>query len=395
MKFGTFSRKGAKKRKSLAADQTLSSQDLEIKRKRPEASNDESDYNTGLESLQEVIENKFAPKKKQSWLLSDLYASMPGLSDSRVNRTFDCGSYLEFRADSFESPFHLHHANFCRDRFCPMCNWRRSLRIFSQVSKVMDYLEHHEDYRYIFLTFTVKNCSFDKLSETIDLMLDGWRWLYHETGIFRHTPKYGRSQSIFGGFRTLEVTRNMEYDTFHPHIHFMAAVKPDYFTGPDYISHAEWLQLWRQACNLDYDPSVEVHAVSVRPDRRGQDGDYTIAGAIAEVSKYAVKGSDYLGLSDSFDEQREILQYLMAGLTGRRLVSFLGCFYKARKELGLQDVLDGDLVNVEDEQLRQDVFQVIVRAHWCSIFGYGLTYQTTDDLVQSDLKDWNDLKNQV
>ena len=51
-----------------------------------------------------------------------------------------------------------------------MCAWRRSLKIFGQVSKVMDHVEKNYNYRYIFLTLTVKNCYGEDLKDTLDLM---------------------------------------------------------------------------------------------------------------------------------------------------------------------------------------------------------------------------------
>lgn len=49
-----------------------------------------------------------------------------------------------------------------------MCAWRRSLKIFGQVSKVMDHVEKNYNYRYIFLTLTVKNCYGEDLKDTLD-----------------------------------------------------------------------------------------------------------------------------------------------------------------------------------------------------------------------------------
>ena len=46
-------------------------------------------------------------------------------------------------------------AQFCRDRLCPMCAWRKSLVMFSQISQIMDWVAEREETVPIFLTLTV------------------------------------------------------------------------------------------------------------------------------------------------------------------------------------------------------------------------------------------------
>lgn len=149
-----------------------------------------------------------------SSVLSVVYSMLE--FDSRSERVSECGSFLEFRVSSEDVK--LQHANFCKDRLCPMCNWRRSLKIFSQVSKVMDSMA---EYEFIFLTLTVKNCAAADLPKTVDVLLSGWRYLYNKNKEFKSV--------ICGTFRSLEVTRNKKNGTYHPHLHCILAVKPSYF----------------------------------------------------------------------------------------------------------------------------------------------------------------------
>ena len=110
-------------------------------------------YTASLQSLQDEIEKKFVGKKEQTDILGAVYSVLD--MENRSRRVLDCGSFLEFKVT--EEKAKLQHANFCRDRLCPMCNWRRSLKIFAQVSKVMDALQA-EGYQFLFLTLTVRNC---------------------------------------------------------------------------------------------------------------------------------------------------------------------------------------------------------------------------------------------
>ena len=301
-------------------------------------------YNSVEAKLQDEVDTKFVPKKKDALLLADVYDRL-GLN-GRMARVSDCGSFLEYYVTP-EAKI-LHSANFCKDRLCPMCNWRRSLKIFGQVSQVMDELERQQ-YRFLFLTLTVRNCAPDDLPVTVQVLYDGWRQLYHKHKIFR--------KSIEGTFRSLEVTRNPKDGTYHPHLHVILAVRPDYFRC-GYIPQSEWSSMWRSCCSLDYNPIVDIR--TIKPNDKG------LSGAVAEVAKYAVKSSDFLrGTPD--DMARTVWDFLTA-LSGRRLCSFTGIFAKVRKALRLDDIESGDLVQVDGTVLRDDVAYMIVRYRWAAGF---------------------------
>lgn len=298
-----------------------------------------SNYTGTLQGLQEEVEGKFEPKKKDSLILSEVYRQL-GLV-SRSLRVYECGSYLEYSVSVDDK--RLSAANFCRDRLCPMCNWRRSLKIFGQVSRVMDVLEKR-NYRFLFLTLTVRNCSAADLPDTVTALLMGWRALYRSS-VF--------SAAVLGSFRSLEVTRNSETGTYHPHLHCILAVTSGYFCGPSYLSQAAWTDLWRECCSLDYTPIVHIQTVKAVPSG--------LAGAVAEVAKYSVKATDFLRGSPA--QMVDTVAAFLRGLSGRRLCGFTGCFADVRRQLHLDDIEDGDLVHLEDS-IRPDVACVIVRYQW-------------------------------
>lgn len=298
------------------------------------------DYSISLSGLQQEVSGRFQPKKADSMLLSDVYFTL-GLTP-RAQRVSDCGTYLEYHVS--EEKKRLHFANFCKDRLCPLCNWRRSLKIFGQVSQVMNRLEQ-DKFKFLFLTLTVRNCSASDLPETVDKLFLGWRYMYNKSSVFR--------RSVAGSFRSLEVTRNSETGEFHPHFHVILAVRPSYFKK-GYLTQAQWADLWRDSCDLSYNPVVDIRTVS--------EGIRGVSGAVAEVSKYAVKPVDFL--RGSLDEQVSFVSAFLSALTRRRLCSFTGCFAQARKQIGLDDVETGDLVRVDGDDLRDDVAFMVVRYSW-------------------------------
>lgn len=296
-------------------------------------------YTVALRSLQEEISLKFSPKHDQSIVLGSVYSLME--LDRRSDRVFSCGTYLEFKVTEERSK--LQHSNFCKDRLCPMCNWRRSLKIFSQVSRIMDNLDGYE---FLFLTLTVKNCSAEDLPGTVQALFDGWRYLYNKNKEFRSV--------IFGTFRSLEVTRNKIDGSFHPHLHCILAVKPSYFKK-GYITQKRWSELWQSACGLDYNPIVHVQKV--------KDTGKGIAGAVAEATKYSVKGTDFLS-ADDLEQSASFVQAFLSALSYRRLCGWTGVFASVRRQLNLDDAESGDLVNVDGDLIREDVACMIVRYSW-------------------------------
>lgn len=297
------------------------------------------------------------------------------LLQRRARTVNGCGTFLEFHL-SPEGKY-LSQANFCKDRFCPLCNWRRSLKVFSQVSGVMDYLAPR-GYRYLFLTLTLRNAWEDNFADTVQALYDGWRVLYHDymRGV-GHSKEKRLKGIIKGTFRALECTisdgeKSPDWrGSFHPHLHVILAVEEDYFRHGRYLTTAQWRDIWRNCCNLDYNPQIDIQAVkpkaeSAEPDLLGDYGGEKISyeSAVAELSKYPLKDADFLAdYGDGFGPARN-LRGLIKGMSRRRLVGMTGCFREAAQALKLDDAEEGDLINVGPDEIRTDVRNLIVRYHW-------------------------------
>ena len=114
--------------------------------------------NQEIEILEDTTESgKIRPwkeKKVNSLKLSESYERL-GYS-KKAKRVKFCGSSLTYKVDVANGSKKLFSADFCKVRLCTMCSWRRSLKVFGQVSKVMDVLCKTKKYNFIFLTLTVK-----------------------------------------------------------------------------------------------------------------------------------------------------------------------------------------------------------------------------------------------
>ena len=318
------------------------------------------------QALESEFRKKWIPKKEDSETLADVYGSMG--YESKASRVRDCGSWLDFAgpADLTEAP-KLHFANFCRDRLCPMCCWRRTRKVFGQVSQVMDLIG--QKYRFIFCTLTVRSCSGEELHKVVDLMQKAWKAFARDKRI---------QKAYKGYFRALEITRHPENKPeieYHPHFHIIFAVSPSYFTDSKiYISQKKMCRIWAKALKVDYKTITDLRICKPDTEKTSPETDPEIAmkEAVAEVAKYSVKSADYLN-GDLPEVQRAVAVFLRS-LEGRRLCSYGGVFAKARKQLQLDDETDGDLIHTDpDQKLRTDVAQIIYRYQWQVGLGYVLT----------------------
>lgn len=333
-----------------------------------------SDFYSAADYNSAEVRQRFGEKRKFSVLLSESYKRIGKSGDSsylrRSDRVSECGTYLEFRKSMSDMhdesvPFKLWNANFCRERLCPLCSWRRSMKIFGQVSRIMDFMG--DDLAYIFLTLTVPNCEGDQLSALIDDLQNG----------FHKLVNYKRFRTaVFGFFRALEVTRNKDlksysYGTYHPHFHCILAVRKRYFKEKEYISHDEWLAMWRKAMKNPAITQVDVRRVRPKDMAAGEetakllsDRLMDLKAGVAEVAKYTVKASDYIYEHDA-KLTDEVVFTMSEALRGRRLCAFGGVFEDIRKQLQLDDAEDGDLIHVgDDETLRADVAYMVRKYQW-------------------------------
>jgi plasmid rolling circle replication initiator protein Rep len=172
----------------------------------------------------------------------------------------------------------LQSAWFCRVRYCPVCQWRKSLVWRARAFKVIpNIIAAYPSHRWLALTLTVRNCEIGELRETLGKMGKAWTRL-------TKFPQWPAA----GWLRSVEVTRGKD-GSAHPHYHCLLLVPAAYFsTG--YIKQAEWESLWQQALKVDYPPNVHISAVTGKKGR-GKES-IPITEAILETLQYSVKPSD-------------------------------------------------------------------------------------------------------
>lgn len=273
-------------------------------------------------------------KKDNSLLVMDSLIRIGYYNQSY--RISNCGVWLKFLECSQGHYKKLIGASFCRFRFCPMCNWRRSLMLHGQILKILHEVQERRKnkIRYLFLTLTIQNITADNLSSSIDSLFLGFKDLFRYKEV---------NKNIVGWVRNLEVTYNEIDKTYHPHFHVLIGVTESYFkVSGEYISQSKWTDLWQKALKVDYKPIVNIKAVKAKSGEISEK-------AVAETAKYSVKDTDYIKKDKKIMD--EVLITLLNSLKNRRLIGFGKMFRQVKKDLNLKDIesSSADLVGADED----------------------------------------------
>lgn len=297
----------------------------------------------------EVLEDKGRNEKDRPWaehkmeaeVIAELYESIGNVR--KAERVRNCATFLEWKVLTVdENVKKLHNANFCRVRLCPTCAWRRSLKTYGQMAKVMANIP--DNYAYLHLVLTVRNVYGDQLREELDNLSKAWDRFSHYVAI---------KNVVKGYYRATEVSHNVKekspwYDTYHPHFHCLLAVNKSYFSGKTYLKKDKWIALWKKAARLNYDPNVFVERIKAKNPEK----------ALAEISKYTTKFSEII-LPDKWKLSEETVAVLDKALENKRFLALGGIFKEVHKKLNLDDMEDGDLVHVETDNIDDDGYKTV------------------------------------
>lgn len=270
----------------------------------------------------------------------------------KAHRVKECGEVLRFVEDK-NGHKKLAQTWFCHSRLCPLCNWRRAMKQSNQLTQILEEaVKQRKTGRFLFLTLTVENTTGNQLKSELRQMGQA----------IRDLMRYKKpSKNLLGYVRSTEVTVNHEADQpmYHHHMHVLIFMKSSYFTGTDnYISQVEWTGYWQRAMKLTYVPIVNVEAVKPNVKRHKS----SLLTSAQETAKYQVKSKDIL--TNNLEQDLQVIDDLERALAGSRQISYGGLLKEIRKQLQLEDVENGDLINTDsDDQNTDRVVREIV-AKW-------------------------------
>ena len=290
---------------------------------------------TDFKKQGEILVDKNSRGKERDWRgrkilslkLADIFKELQ-YKKTFVERVISCGDTLQFIQNQ-DGNLKLYQAYFCKNKLCPMCNWRRSMKYSYQTSRIVDEaIKQSPKGRFLFLTLTVKNVEGQALNSTISQLTKSFDRLFKRAKVQRN---------LLGYLRSVEVTHNENDKTYHPHIHVLMMVRPSYFQSKkDYITQKEWSDMWSQSLKVDYVPMIDIR--TVKETGKG------LRGAVLETAKYPTKPIK-LDI-----ENKQVVDDLYNGLYRKRQLGYGGLFKTIKKQLQLDDVESGDLVHTSDDK---------------------------------------------
>ncbi|MEB7754979.1 protein rep [Staphylococcus pseudoxylosus] len=268
---------------------------------------------------------KYTEKKQRNQVFQKFIKRHIG--ENQMDLVEDCNTFLSFVADKTLEKQKLYKANSCKNRFCPVCAWRRARKDALGLSLMMQYIKQQEKKEFIFLTLTTPNVQNEQLEDEIK----------HYNKSFKKMVERKKVKSIIKGYvRKLEITYNKKRDDYNPHFHVLIAVNKSYFTDKRYyISQQEWLDLWRDVTGIS-----EITQVQVQKIRQNKNKE------LYEMAKYSGKDSDYLINQKVFDA-------FYKSLKGKQVLVYSGLFKEAKKKLK-----NGDLDYLKEIDPTEYIYQI-------------------------------------
>ncbi|OQR53091.1 protein rep [Bacillus sp. CDB3] len=248
---------------------------------------------------QDVITSKYLLKKKQNLKIYEFIENK--LSEGGRELFKDCSTFNQFIATKDKEKMKRTKGNDCKNRFCPICAWRKACKDAMKIATMMEAIKCEEKKEFLFLTLTTPNIKDDAVRSEIDRFNKAFKKLFDRAKV---------KKSIKGYIRKLEMTYNKERGDYNPHFHVLLCVDKNYFKRKElYIKQKEWLSMWQEA--TDSLEITQVHIQKVELIREGN--------AVSEIAKYSAK--DY-----EMSVSREVFDVFYSALKGRQLIVYGGMF---------------------------------------------------------------------
>src|SRR5690625_4992782 len=194
-------------------------------------------YRVNDKKKQDIMDKSTKKKRKNGVLayFMEKLVSENLVSENTLELDKECNKFMMMVADESMENKKQHKGNTCKNRFCPICAWKKSRKDALALSVMMAYLKQEEKKEFIFLTLTAPNVSADELNDEIK----------HYNQSFQRLMQRKEVKQIVKGYaRKLEITYNEERNDYHPHFHVLIAVNKSYFTDTkQYINRDRWLEL--------------------------------------------------------------------------------------------------------------------------------------------------------
>lgn len=265
----------------------------------------------------------------------------------------ECANQLIFRHCTDCGHVSVHRASLCRDKLCPVCNWRLARQRYGGMRRILEHIAQQDTdqkYQYLLMTLTVPNVPVHMLGACISWMSEAWNRLMQR--------KSCNKQNIIGWARAVEITYNNTANTLHPHYHVII-ITPQ-------VNSQEWRQKviadWCECYKGYGNPSINAQDIREIYSRDiMQDNPHIVA--LLETFKYTQKSSDLLNMPG-----RTIYEYANQ-IKGRRMIAYGGIIKAVKDKLKIADM---DVVQDDDDTTDKCAYCGSHEVHdllcqWCGV----------------------------
>ena len=292
----------------------------------------------GREVVNESVRKsaKWIQKRKQAIYMSHRLQAVPSL-EKRAGRMAWCSTLRH----SFICPdcgkVHYKSGGYCRDRLCPMCQWRMSMTKYRQMMEVLSALSERFKNQEIFasmLTLTCRNVPVEELKGTLVTFGRAWQAVSRRVCLTQ--------SHVIGWARNTEITRNPRAKNYHPHIHVFLLWEAD--ETLDINSEVKAIrQEWERQIQADY-PTIWHHEIAFSKSGTAKyitDYQSDAEAAAAEASMYALSSSVLLQIPED-----ELSSFAYA-INNVKMTGYGGIIKQVRAQLDLKEEAIDDHICTE------------------------------------------------
>lgn len=247
----------------------------------------------------------------------------------------------------------------CKNKFCSLCAKLRARKILCRTYNAMTEIQNKHSFIARHLTLTIKNPKIDDFENSWDSMNKAFHLFVN---------KYPELfQYVIGWQAGREVTQSKEAKErgeFHPHIHMLLLMRPEFDSGNSHFlqTKKQILGKWNKSCNSYGLKSSQIEIKTITAKENSEFSDKFLA-AICEVAKYPTAPQDIKNMS------QEDFEVLYNVLFKKRLYSTGGVL---KEELAKQDE-DLQITELDDKFLD-------------SVFSCSFNYQGKIETEQEDIE---------
>src|SRR5699024_9244734 len=125
-----------------------------------------SKYTVKNKKKQDIID-KYTKKKHKNSVIAYFMEKLVSVNlvyENTLEIVKECNTFMMMVADETLEKKKQHKGNTCKNRFCPICAWKKSRKDALALSVMMAYLKQEEKKEFIFLTLTAPNVPADELN---------------------------------------------------------------------------------------------------------------------------------------------------------------------------------------------------------------------------------------